>query len=147
MNVTRRIYLSRIVEKIDNNKNFADKMGLKNKSKIQIKEAKNLELSIKWNIVCFRNVLDKKRRRNVRIIIYDMYVRSIWKIVDVWNKNCLGNIKNIAYGFTSSNSIDRNGGWRIIVFGIPYFNFRRNCLFGENTSLIVGRKLPFLKEK
>lgn len=47
MNVTRRIYLSRIVEKIDNNKSFADKMGLKNKSKIQIKEAKNLEISIK----------------------------------------------------------------------------------------------------
>lgn len=45
MNVTRRIYLSRIVEKIDNNKSFADKMGLKNKSKIQRKEAENLEMS------------------------------------------------------------------------------------------------------
>lgn len=80
----------------------------------------------------------KGEERNVRIIVYDMYVRSIWKIVDVWNKNRLGNIKNIAYGFTSSNCIDRNGGWRIAVFGIPYFNFHRNCFFSENKALIGG---------
>lgn len=47
MDAARRMYLSRIVEKIDNNKRFADKIGLKNKSKIQIKQDKNQEVQIK----------------------------------------------------------------------------------------------------
>lgn len=47
MDVVRRMYLSRIVEKIDNNKRFADKIGLKNKSKIQINQEKNQEVQIK----------------------------------------------------------------------------------------------------
>lgn len=47
MDAARRMYLSRIVEKIDNNKRFADKIGLKNKSKIQINQEKDREVRIK----------------------------------------------------------------------------------------------------
>lgn len=47
MDVVRRMYLSQIAEKIDNNKRFADKIGLKNKSKIQINQERNQEVQIK----------------------------------------------------------------------------------------------------
>lgn len=47
MDVERRVYLSRIAEKIDNNKRFADKIGLKNKSRIQTNQEKNQEVRIK----------------------------------------------------------------------------------------------------
>ena len=35
MNVSKRLYLIRIAEKIDKNKKYADKIGTQNKSKIQ----------------------------------------------------------------------------------------------------------------
>lgn len=35
MDVARRIYLCRVAEKIDRNKNYAEKIGIKNKSKIK----------------------------------------------------------------------------------------------------------------
>lgn len=47
MDIVRRMYLSRIVEKIDNNRRFADKIGLTNKSKILINHDKNQEVRIK----------------------------------------------------------------------------------------------------
>lgn len=47
MDVARRMYLSRIAEKIDGNKKFADKIGLKNKSKMQINQEKNQGVRIK----------------------------------------------------------------------------------------------------
>ena len=46
MNDTTRIYLSRVVEKIENNKSFAEKIGIKNMSKMSAKKDKNQEEKI-----------------------------------------------------------------------------------------------------
>ena len=42
MDAAKRIYLSRVVEKIDNNKKYADKIGTKNHSKIRVEEKKDV---------------------------------------------------------------------------------------------------------
>lgn len=46
MNGATRIYLSRVVEKIDSNKSFAEKIGIKNTSKMNEKKDKNQEEKI-----------------------------------------------------------------------------------------------------
>lgn len=38
-----RVYLSRVVEKIDNNRKFAEKLGIKNTSKMKMQKEKNQE--------------------------------------------------------------------------------------------------------
>lgn len=43
MSGATRIYLSRVVEKIDSNKRFAEKIGIKNTSKMNEKKDKNQE--------------------------------------------------------------------------------------------------------
>ena len=43
MDVTRRIYLSRITEKIDNNKKYAEKIGIYNRSKFRTKDKKDVK--------------------------------------------------------------------------------------------------------
>lgn len=47
MDAAERIYLSRVIEKINNNKNFADKIGIKNISKLKVPQKKNQEVQLK----------------------------------------------------------------------------------------------------
>lgn len=46
MDGVTRVYLSRVVEKIDNNKKFAEKLGMKNTSKMKYQKDKNQEEKI-----------------------------------------------------------------------------------------------------
>lgn len=43
MDGATRVYLSRVVEKIDNNKRFSEKLGIKNMSKMKGQKDKNQE--------------------------------------------------------------------------------------------------------
>lgn len=43
MEIAKRIYLSRIVEKVDKNKAYAERIGIKNKSKLAADKRKKWE--------------------------------------------------------------------------------------------------------
>ena len=108
MNAARRIRLIRIIEKIEKNPEFSNKLGVKNTSDfISDKQRKNESLTIWW-------VLEGEK--DVIIIIYYLYDLVCWKIFYIWLKSILGNPEITLYGYFLSGDIDWNGGRRINVY-------------------------------
>ena len=108
MNVAQRIRLIRIIEKIEKNPEFSNKLGVKNTSDfISDKQRKNESLTIGWVLEGEKDVIS---------IIYDLYDLVCWKNFYIWLKSILGNHEITLYGYFLSSDINWNGDRRINVY-------------------------------
>ena len=108
MNAARRIRLIRIIEKIEKNPEFSNKLGVKNTSDFISDKQQKMNHS----------QLDEcqKEKKDVIIIIYYLYDLVCWKIFYIWLKSILGNHEITLYDYFLSSDIDRNGSRRINVY-------------------------------
>ena len=108
MNAARRIRLIQIIEKIEKNPEFSNKLGVKNTSDFISDKQQKMNHS----------QLDEcqKEKKDVIIIIYYLYDLVCWKIFYIWLKSILGNPEITLYGYFLSGDIDWNGGRRINVY-------------------------------
>ena len=120
MNAAQRIRLIRIIEKIEKNLEFSNKLGVKNTFDFISDKQKKMNHS----------QLDEcqKEKKDVIIIIYYLYDLVCWKIFYIWLKSILGNHEIILYGHFLSCDINWNGGRRINVYSFSaidhWWNYR-----------------------
>ena len=108
MNAVQRIRLIRIIEKIEKNPEFSNKLGVKNTSDFISDKQQKMNHS----------QLDEcqKEKKDVIIIIYYLYDLVCWKIFYIWLKSILGNPEITLYGYFLPSDIDWNGSRRINVY-------------------------------
>ena len=101
MNAARRIRLIRIIEKIEKNPEFSNKLGVKNTSDFISDKQQKMNHS----------QLDEcqKEKKDVIIIIYYLYDLVCWKIFCFWVKSILGNYETTLYSYFLSGDIDWYG--------------------------------------
>ena len=101
MNAAQRIRLIRIIEKIEKNPEFSNKLGVKNTSDFISDKQQKMNHS----------QLDEcqKEKKDVIIIIYYLYDLVCWKIFCFWVKSILGNYETTLYSYFLSGDIDWYG--------------------------------------
>ena len=101
MNAAQRIRLIRIIEKIEKNPEFSNKLGVKNTSDFISDKQQKMNHS----------QLDEcqKEKKDVIIIIYYLYDLVCWKIFCFWVKSILGNYETTLYSYFLPGDIDRYG--------------------------------------
>ena len=101
MNAAQRIRLIRIIEKIEKNPKFSNKLGVKNTSDFISDKQQKMNHS----------QLDEcqKEKKDVIIIIYYLYDLVCWKIFYIWIKSVLGNYETTLYSYFLSGDIDWYG--------------------------------------
>ena len=101
MNAVQRIRLIRIIEKIEKNPKFSNKLGVKNTSDFISDKQRKMNHS----------QLDEcqKEKKDVIIIIYYLYDLVCWKIFCFWVKSILGNYETTLYSYFLSGDIDWYG--------------------------------------
>ena len=124
MNAAQRIRLIRIIEKIEKNPKFSNKLGVKNTSDFISDKQQKMNHS----------QLDEcqKEKKDVIIIIYYLYDLVCWKIFYIWLKSILGNHEITLYDYFLSSDIDWNGSRRINVYSfsaIDHWWDYRTCNF------------------
>ena len=92
MNAEQRIRLIRIIEKIEKNPEFSNKLGLKNTF--------------------------QKEKKDVISIIYYLYDLVCWKIFYIWFKSILGNHEITLHSYFLSHDIDRDGSMRVNIYSL-----------------------------
>ena len=108
MNVAQRIQLTRIIEKIEKNPEFSNKLGVKHTPGFIIdKQRKNETLT---------NGRALEGEKNVISIIYYLYDLVYWKIFYIWLKSILGNHEITLYGYFLSGDLNWNGSRRINIY-------------------------------
>ena len=101
MEAAQRIRLIRIIEKMEKNPAISNKLGIKNTSEYSAeKEQKKWKTHIKMSF---------RRRKNVIVIIYNLYDLVCWKIFYIWIKSILGNYEITLYSYFLPGDIDRYG--------------------------------------
>ena len=101
MNAARRIRLIRIIEKIEKNPEFSNKLGVKNTSDFMSDKQQKMNHS----------QLDEcqKEKKDVIIIIYYLYDLVCWKIFCFWVKSILGNYEITLHSYFLPGDIDWYG--------------------------------------
>ena len=101
MEVTQRIRLIRIIEKMEKNPAFSNKLGIKNASEYSAeKEQKRWKIHIRMSF---------RRRKNVIVIIYNLYDLVYRKIFYIWFKSILGNHEITLHSYFLPGDIDWYG--------------------------------------
>ena len=101
MNAARRIRLIQIIEKIEKNPEFSNKLGVKNTSDFISDKQQKMNHS----------QLDEcqKEKKDVIIIIYYLYDLVCWKIFCFWVKSILGNYEITLHSYFLPGDIDWYG--------------------------------------
>ena len=101
MNATQRLRLIRIIEKIEKNPEFSNKLGVKNTSDFISDKQQKMNHS----------QLDEcqKDKKDVIIIIYYLYDLVCWKIFYIWLKSILGNYEITLHSYFLPGDIDWYG--------------------------------------
>ena len=122
MNVAQRIRLIRIIEKIEKNPGFSNKLGVKNTS--DFISDKQQKMNHSQLDECY------KEKKDVISIIYYLYDLVCWKIFYIWLKSILENHEITICSYFLSSDIDWNGSRRINVYSfstIDYWWNYRTC--------------------
>ena len=120
MNAAQRIRLIRIIEKIEKNPEFSNKLGVKNTSDFISDKQQKMNHS----------QLDEcqKEKKDVIIIIYYLYDLVYWEIFYIWLKSILGDHEITLHSYFVSSDINWNGGRWINVYSIStidhWWNYR-----------------------
>ena len=120
MNATQRLRLIRIIEKIEKNPEFSNKLGVKNTSDFISDKQQKMNHS----------QLDEcqKEKKDVIIIIYYLYDLVYWEIFYIWLKSILGDHEITLHSYFVSSDINWNGGRWINVYSIStidhWWNYR-----------------------
>ena len=120
MNATQRLRLIRIIEKIEKNPEFSNKLGVKNTSDFISDKQQKMNHS----------QLDEcqKEKKDVIIIIYYLYDLVYWEIFYIWLKSILGDHEITLHSYFVSIDINWNGGRWINVYSIStidhWWNYR-----------------------
>ncbi|MFR3422195.1 MAG: hypothetical protein ACLTTO_00015 [Lachnospiraceae bacterium] len=102
MEAAQRIRLIRIIEKMEKNLAFSNKLGIKNTSEyLSEKEQKKMKDA-------YQNEFQKEKK-NVIVIICNLYDLVCWKIFCFWVKSILGNYETTLYSYFLSGDIDWYG--------------------------------------
>ena len=130
MEAAQRIRLIRIIEKMEKNPAFSNKLGIKNTSKyLSEKEHKKWKTHIRMSF---------RRRKNVIVIICNLYDLVCWKIFYIWIKSILGNYEITLYSYFLSGDIDWYGyRWT----DVHCFSIVDHCL--QNMNLVsISSDMP-----
>ena len=128
MNAVQRIRLIRIIEKIEKNPKFSNKLGVKNTSDFISDKQRKMNHS----------QLDEcqKEKKDVIIIIYYLYDLVCWKIFYIWLKSILGNYEITLHSYFLPGDIDRYGfGWTD-VYCFSIVDCRWHYSIGDVTFII-----------
>ena len=97
MEAAQRIRLIRIIEKMEKNPTFSNKLGIKNTSEYLAEKEQKNERHMSEGV------------KNVIVIIYNLYNLVCWKIFCFWVKSILGNYETTLYSYFLSGDIDWYG--------------------------------------
>ena len=128
MNAAQRIRLIRIIEKIEKNPEFSNKLGVKNTSDFISDKQQKINHS----------QLDEcqKEKKDVIIIIYYLYDLVCWKIFYIWIKSILGNYEITLYSYFLSGDIDWYGYRWTDVHCFSIVDCRWHYSIGDVTLII-----------
>ena len=128
MNAAQRIRLIRIIEKIEKNPEFSNKLGVKNTSDFISDKQQKMNHS----------QLDEcqKEKKDVIIIIYYLYDLVCWKIFYIWVKSILGNYETTLYSYFLPGDIDRYGYRWTDVHCFPIIDHWWHYSIGDVTFII-----------
>ena len=115
MNATQRLRLIRIIEKIEKNPEFSNKLGVKNTSDFISDKQQKMNHS----------QLDEcqKEKKDVIIIIYYLYNLVYWEIFYIWLKSILGDHEITLHSYFVSSDINWNGGRWINVYSFSAIDY------------------------
>ena len=135
MNAAQRIRLIRIIEKIEKNPEFSNKLGVKNTSDfISDKQRKNESLTIGW-------VLEGEK--DVNSIIYYLYDLVCWKIFCFWVKSILGNYETTVHSYFLPGDIDWYGYRWTDVHCFPIIDHWWHYSIGDITFIMAYFNFSF----
>ena len=97
MEAAQRIRLIRIIEKMEKNPAFSNKLGIKNTSEYLAEKEQKNERHMSEGV------------KNVIVIIYNLYNLVCWKIFCFWVKSILGNYEITLYSYFLPGDIDWYG--------------------------------------
>ena len=97
MEAAQRIRLIRIIEKMEKNLAFSNKLGIKNISEYLAEKEQKNERHMSEGV------------KNVIVIICNLYDLVCWKIFCFWVKSILGNYETTLYSYFLSGDIDWYG--------------------------------------
>ena len=128
MNAAQRIRLIRIIEKIEKNSEFSNKLGVKNTSDFMSDKQQKMNHS----------QLDEcqKEKKDVIIIIYYLYDLVCWKIFCFWVKSILGNYETTLHSYFLPGDIDWDGCRWTDVYCFSIVDCRWHYSIGDVTFII-----------
>ena len=128
MEAAQRIRLIRIIEKMEKNLAFSNKLGIKNTSEyLSEKEQKNERRISKWV---------SEGEKNVIVIICNLYDLVCWKIFCFWVKSILGNYEITLHSYFLPGDIDWYGCRWTDVHCFSIVDCRWHYSIGDVTFII-----------
>ena len=128
MEAAQRIRLIRIIEKMEKNLAFSNKLGIKNTSEyLSEKEQKKWKTHIRMSF---------RRSKNVIVIIYNLYNLVCWKIFCFWVKSILGNYETTLHSYFLPGDIDWHGCRWTDVHCFSIIDCRWHYSIGDVTFII-----------